>query len=101
MNEPTDLTPPSVAIEAKRWAVPLDDLTPIEQKRLKRWLEASDEHREAFEAAKREWQSLAFLQELRNEPSTKAQLRLAADCSREHRDDDARGRVVAAVAIGL
>ena len=68
MTEPTDLTPPSVALEAKRWVVRLDDLTPIEQKRLEHWLKASDEHREAFEAAKRQWQSLAFLQELRSEP---------------------------------
>ena len=57
----------SVADEAKRWVVRLDELTPIEHKRLERWLKESDLHRSAFAAAKREWQSLEFLKQLRND----------------------------------
>ena len=68
MRRPDKTTTQSVAIEAKRWVVKLDDLAPIEQRGLERWLEESDAHREAFEAAKQEWQSLAFLQQLRNDP---------------------------------
>ncbi|MEO1245934.1 MAG: FecR domain-containing protein [Pseudomonadota bacterium] len=64
-------TKQSVTIEAKRWVVKLDELTPIEHKRLERWLKESAEHREAFATAKHEWQSLEFLQQLRKEPVTK------------------------------
>ena len=67
MTEPNNPTKQSVDIEAKRWVVKLDDLTPIEEKRLERWLKESDVHREAFEAAKRDWESLAFLQQLRKD----------------------------------
>lgn len=68
MTRPTNTTQQSVALEAKRWVVKLDELTPIEQKGLERWLRESETHREAFETAKQEWNSLAFLQQLRDDP---------------------------------
>ena len=58
----------SIADEARCWVVKLDDLTPMERKRLERWLRKCDANRNAFAVAKREWQSLEFLKELRNEP---------------------------------
>ena len=47
-NKPVNVAKQSADIEAKRWVVELDGLTPMEQKRLERWLKESDEHREAF-----------------------------------------------------
>lgn len=55
-------------VEARRWVIKSDDLTPMERKRFERWLQESDEHRVQFEAAKKEWQSLAFLQLLQDDP---------------------------------
>jgi len=55
----------SLADEARRWVVRLDELTPIEHKRLERWLKEDETNREAFADAQREWQSLEFLKLLR------------------------------------
>ncbi len=82
----TNLTEQSVDIEAKRWVVKLDGLTPMEQKRLERWLKESDEHREAFEAAKREWDSLAFLQQLQEDPVQKGDPWVARKRARRKRN---------------
>jgi len=56
----------SAADEARRWVVKLDELTPMESKRLERWLKESEENRQAIAVARREWQSLEFLTQLRN-----------------------------------
>jgi len=58
----------SAADHARRWVVRLDELTPTEHEQLARWLEDSEANRKAFAAAKLEWQSLEFLQQLRSDP---------------------------------
>lgn len=52
----------SVAMEAKRWVVRLDELSSLERAELDRWLEESESHRAEFEVAKAKWRSLAFLE---------------------------------------
>ena len=54
--------------EARRWVVRFDGLSQLERMQLERWLQKSDVHRAAFEAARREWQSLGFLQLLQGDP---------------------------------
>ena len=56
-----------VTAEARRWVVKSDDLTPMERKRFERWLQERDEHHVEFEAARKEWQSLDFLQLLQED----------------------------------
>ncbi|MEM8682171.1 MAG: FecR domain-containing protein [Pseudomonadota bacterium] len=95
-----------MAIEAKRWVVKLDDLTPMEHKRLERWLKESDEHREAFDAAKREWQSLEFLTQLRNDPVAKgdpwvARKRVRRQRNRRYVLPLAAAATVAAMALAI
>ena len=69
MTKQTDFANKLVSAEARRWVVKSsDDMTPMERKRFERWLQESDEHRAEFEAAKKEWRSLEFLQLLREDP---------------------------------
>ncbi len=96
----------SVADEARHWVVKLDSLTPIEHKRLERWLRESSTHRDAFAAAKREWQSMAFLKLLRNEPVAKgdpwvAKKRARRKQGRRYALPLAAAATIAAMAIAL
>ncbi len=75
-----------MTIEAMRWVVRLDDLTPMEQKRLDRWLNENDAHREAFDTAMQEWDSLAFLQQLRDDPVAKGDPWVARKRARRKRN---------------
>ena len=106
MTGPKSNTQHSVAIEAKRWVVKLDGITPIEQKRLERWLKESDAHREAFEAAKREWQSLEFLKYLREDPVKKgdpwvARKRIRRQRNRRYAWPLAAAATIAAIALAV
>lgn len=57
----------SIALEAKRWVVRLDGLSNQEQAQLDGWLQQSDEHRTEFAAARKDWESMAFLRQLQND----------------------------------
>ena len=89
----------SIADEARHWVVKLDDLTPMEHKRLERWLRESAANREAFAAAKREWQSLEFLKELRNDRGAKGDPWVAKRRVRRNRNRRYAAPLAAAAAV--
>ena len=106
MTEPEQSANNPVADEARRWVVKLGELTPIEHKRLERWLRESAANREAFAEAKREWQSLEFLKQLRNDPVAKgdpwvAKRRVRRTRSRRYAYPLAAAAVMTAMAVAL
>jgi len=106
MTGPEHFAKNPVADEARRWVVKLDDLTPMEQKRLERWLKESHLHREAFEVAKREWQSLEFLKQLRTDPVAKgdpwvAKRRVRRNRNRRYALPFAAAAAVVAMAVAI
>lgn len=68
----------SLAVEARRWVVRLDELSDPERAELDNWLEASELHRSAFEKARVRWQELECLAALPDDPAAYGEPQAAA-----------------------